>query len=505
MSATRSIMGFVPRLDVVPFGEIERRKAALVEGPGGSAFLAGEAPSTATRSWAHWIHPPASSDWVVIGAEVFTAWMRAWEDKTRALSQLEPQDRASAQPGAEPALSLAAIGSEASPIVRFVSATLFDALAQGASDIHLEADGHGLGVKFRLDGVLVSAGRLESVQAAAQAVSRIKVLSELDISERRIPQDGRLSVAYRDRQIDVRVSVMPSIHGEDVVLRVLDRAPLAERLQGLSLTKLGFDEDIVARFRALCARPHGMVLVTGPTGSGKTTTLYAALEETRDSRDKIITIEDPVEYQLQGVLQIPVHEKKGLTFARGLRSILRHDPDRILVGEIRDTETAQIALQASLTGHLVYTTVHANSAFDVLGRFMQFGLDAYSLASALSGVLAQRLVRLACPHCKTSQRPTEAQFDASAVPAALRESGAFVAVGGCAACRNTGYRGRRAIGELLCVSAPVQQLIADRAPAAAIAKQAIAEGLVSLRERALALAASGQTTLEEIDRVTLLG
>jgi general secretion pathway protein E len=325
--------------------------------------------------------------------------------------------------------------------------------------------------------------RVDSNELAAQSVSRIKVMAQLDIAERRVPQDGRLQIGYRNRTIDVRVSVMPSIHGEDAVLRILDREHLAQSLAGLTLTKLGFDEPSRTALHSLCRKPHGMLLVTGPTGSGKTTTLYAAIAETHQSRDKIITIEDPVEYQLPGVLQIPVNERKGLTFALGLRSILRHDPDKILVGEIRDAETAQIAVQSALTGHLVFTTVHANTVFDVVGRFDQFGIDAYTFASAINGVLAQRLLRRVCPHC------------------AMRSEGGALLAKGCEHCRGTGYSGRFALGELLLMTPALKALVARRAPQIEIQAEAERSGWRSLRDQAMDAVALGITTLDEVERV----
>jgi general secretion pathway protein E len=318
-----------------------------------------------------------------------------------------------------------------------------------------------------------------------------------------VPQDGRLQIGYQRRSIDVRVSIMPSIHGEDAVLRILDREHLAQSLAGLTLAKLGFDDPTQHQIRSLCRKPHGMLLVTGPTGSGKTTTLYAAIAETHQSRDKIITIEDPVEYQLPGVLQIPVNERKGLTFARGLRSILRHDPDKILVGEIRDAETAQIAVQSALTGHMVFTTVHANTVFDVVGRFDQFGIDAYTFASAVNGVLAQRLLRRLCPHCaKPAEAPDAPHDDALRDVLALRtEPARFMAAVGCEHCRGTGYTGRFALGEVLELTPPLKALLANRASQLELQAQAAQHGWRSLREQALTAAADGMTTMEEVDRV----
>jgi general secretion pathway protein E len=339
---------------------------------------------------------------------------------------------------------------------------------------------------------------VEGMQAAEQLVSRLKVMAELDIGERRLPQDGRFKLRVQGREVDFRLSIMPSVFGEDAVVRVLDRAQV-ESQGALTLDALGFDTEARAQIRALARQPHGMLLVTGPTGSGKTTTLYAAISEVNTGRDKIITIEDPVEYQLPGVVQIPVNEKKGLTFARGLRSVLRHDPDRVMVGEIRDAETAQIAVQAALTGHLVFSTVHANHAFDVVGRFMHMGLDLYNVVSALNGVLAQRLMRINCPHCLIAAPATAAQRRALGLPedAELRQGR------GCPQCRGTGYRGRRAVSELLWLDDELRDLIAGRAPLSRIKEAARARGMRSLRDAALGLVLRGESTLEELDRVTL--
>ena len=379
-------------------------------------------------------------------------------------------------------LSFETISETDSPVVRLVASTLYDAIKAGASDVHLESTANGLTIKYRIDGVLTPAESVPGTEVAEQVISRIKVMSELDIAERRVPQDGRFKARHKHggeagREIDFRVSVMPSVFGEDAVLRILDRRALSDQLKGLTLDVLGFDADIIGRMRQLSAEPYGMLLVTGPTGSGKTTSLYATITEVNKGLDKIITIEDPVEYQLPGVLQIPVNEQKGLTFARGLRSILRHDPDRIMVGEIRDPETAEIAVQSALTGHLVYTTVHANNAFDVLGRFMHMGVDPYNLVSALNAVLAQRLVRIYCTSCRGS---------------------------GCAACRGTGYRGRKAIGELLVLNDELRELIIARAPARKLKEVARAAGTLPLREAAMRLVTNNETSLEEINRVTFV-
>jgi len=411
-------------------------------------------------------------------------------------------DAAALERDATSDLTLTSIQGELSPAVRLIDSTVFDALRLEASDIHLESIPQGMVIKFRIDGVLNRIAMVSNSALAEQAIARIKVLAELDIGEKRIPQDGRYRVAARGRDIDIRVSIMPSIHGEDAVLRVLDKKALMDSVQRLTLDSLGFDAHTLQLLRRLAAEPYGMMLVTGPTGSGKTTTLYAALTEINHGEDKVITIEDPVEYQLPGVLQIPVNEKKGLTFAVGLRSILRHDPDKILVGEIRDPETAQIAVQSALTGHMVFTSVHANNTFDVIGRFMHMGVDPYNFVSSLTGVVAQRLVRQNCPHCVERVQP-DVQL--------LRESGisdpigyAFSAGRGCAHCRNTGFKGRRAIAEVLRLTDEIREMIVARAPIRAMKEQAKLQGTRFLRDVALELVRHGHSTLQEVNRVTFV-
>ena len=375
-------------------------------------------------------------------------------------------------------ISLTRIDETTSPVVRLINSTLFDAMGAGASDIHLEAAASGLVVKYRIDGVITEAGRVPGAELNEQAISRVKVMAELDITERRTPQDGRFRVRIRDRDIDFRVSIMPSVYGEDAVIRILDKEHLSDQLAGLTLDHLGFDAVPMATIRSLATKPHGMLLITGPTGSGKTTTLYAAISEINDGASKIITIEDPVEYQVPGVLQIPVNERKGLSFARGLRSILRHDPDKIMVGEIRDPETAQIAVQAALTGHLVFSTVHANNVFDVLGRFEHMAVDPYTFVSALNGIVAQRLVRVFCTHCGGK---------------------------GCVDCRGTGFKGRRAIGECLVLDDELREMIATRVSVRAIKEAARKRGTRLLRESAEDMVRQGLTSQAEIDRITFVG
>jgi len=397
-------------------------------------------------------------------------------------------------------LSLGGIAGESSPVVRLASSVLFDAVRAGASDLHLESEADGMLIKLRVDGVLDAAGRIDDRATAEQLISRLKVLAELDIAERRVPQDGRFQVRIDGRDVDLRVSVMPAVHGEDAVVRILDRQRLADDMKGLSFESLGFDTATIRRLRELAQLPYGLLLVTGPTGSGKTTTLYAALTEINHGTEKIVTIEDPVEYQLHGIVQVPVNEKRGLSFSRGLRSILRHDPDKIMVGEIRDAETGQIAVQAALTGHLVFTTVHANSVFDVIGRMLHIGVDPFNLTAALNAVIAQRLVRINCPLCLHDVAP---DLRLRTVAERERLQGLTLKAGrGCGACRGSGYRGRRAVAEVLVLDDELRDLIAQRASLAAVKAAARRRGLRSIRAAALELVAAGDTTLAELDRVT---
>jgi type IV pilus assembly protein PilB len=400
--------------------------------------------------------------------------------------------------------SLTQQDSAVSPVVRLVDTVIFTALERRASDIHIEARDIEVAVKYRIDGVLVHAMAPISKDWLSTIISRIKVMSELDIAERRVPQDGRFRVRYKGRFVDFRVSIMPSIHGEDAVLRVLDKETLSEKFQNLSLDVVGFSGDEMRKFRRYIREPYGMVLVTGPTGSGKTTTLYAAINEIKTDEDKIITIEDPVEYQVRGITQIPVNEKKGLTFARGLRSILRHDPDKIMVGEIRDNETAQIAIQSALTGHLVFTTVHANNVTDVIGRFINMGVEPYNFVSALNCILAQRLVRVVCVHCKKVVRYSPEALAASGLDPAEWGSVQFVEGAGCLECSGTGFRGRSAISELLDLSDHIREMIIDRRPTSEIKRAAGEEGMTFLRDSALAKVREGVTTLKEINKVTFI-
>ena len=394
--------------------------------------------------------------------------------------------------------------SEMSPIIKLVDTIIYNAMESRASDIHIETRERDVQVKFRIDGALYAKVDPIDIAYHQTLISRIKVMSELDIAERRIPQDGRFRVRYKGRTVDFRVSIMPTVFGEDAVIRILDKEQINENFKNLNLDVVGFGEDDLQHFRLYIKEPYGMVLVTGPTGSGKTTTLYAALNEIRNEEDKIITIEDPVEYQLSGIVQIPVNEKKGLTFARGLRSILRHDPDKIMVGEIRDEETAQIAIQSALTGHLVFTTVHANNVIDVIGRFLNMGVEPYNFVSSLNCVLAQRLVRLLCTTCKRPYRPSDSELYSSGLrPQDVNDQIFFKNVG-CDACNHTGYRGRSAIHELLDMSDSIREMIIDRRPGSEIRRQAEKEGLRSLRESAVKKVFAGVTTLYEINRVTFV-
>jgi type IV pilus assembly protein PilB len=405
--------------------------------------------------------------------------------------------------GDERTVSLENLGDADSPVVRLINTLLLDAIAKRASDIHIETFASGVVAKYRVDGVLYRALDVLDRRHHGPLISRLKVMAELDIAEKRVPQDGRFRLRLGSRDIDFRLSVIPAAFGEDVVIRVLDKSAVTEGMRGLRLERLGMAADVRRRFRRSIREPYGMVLITGPTGSGKTTTLYAALSELNAGEEKIITIEDPVEYQLDGIVQIPVNEKKGLTFARGLRSVLRHDPDKIMVGEIRDAETAQIAVQSALTGHLVFTTVHANNAFDVIGRFTHMGLDAYSFVSALNCVMAQRLVRLICPHCRRDAKVDADLLELSGLGAHLPPH-SWQEGAGCEHCHHTGYRGRAAITEFLDLSPALRQMIVDRRPAAELQAAAVAEGMCTLRQSALAKARAGETTLQEINRVTFV-
>jgi len=495
---------FTPAFDLLPFAQAQARELLLMRD--GARLLAVTAdPFNLTRR--NWLEERAGAalEWRIAHFTEVAAWLMRHEKDLKAMDGLISLGVTARTADTAEDLSLAAIHAHASPVVKLVDSTLYDALSAGASDIHLECGADGMHIKYRLDGVLSAVGSAAGVEMAEQVISRIKVMAELDIAERRVPQDGRFKVKKGGRDIDFRVSIMPSVFGEDAVLRILDKQGLAEANRGITLASLGFsgrDREVI---RDLASAPYGMLLVTGPTGSGKTTTLYAAIGEVNDGAHKFITIEDPVEYQLPGVVQIPVNEKKGLTFARGLRSILRHDPDRIMVGEIRDTETAQIAVQSALTGHLVFTTVHANSVFDVIGRFLHMGVDPYSFVSALNGILAQRLMRINCSHCAQPVVPTAEELARSALTEAEVAGFEFRAGVGCAHCRGTGYRGRRAVTEILVLDDVLRELIIAREPVRVLKDAARARGTRTLREAGLALVADGSTSLAELNRVTLVG
>src|SRR5687767_587089 len=488
-----------PAFDLLPFNECSQRGCALLRAPDGRLVLAFDDPfSGELHAWAdERIAEPFT--WCLVHRGDLVAFLAAHEESLRALDELGEQVTAGpADSGKVEDLSLKAIGDESSEVVRLVRSTLRDALLLGASDIHLETLPAGLAIKFRIDGILSQVKLVQDAAHAEQAIARVKVLAELDITERRVPQDGRFKALERGRAVDFRVSIMPSIHGEDAVMRVLDKQSLYEQTQQqLSLDSLGFEPDDVRRLRRLSREPYGMLLVTGPTGSGKTTTLYAAISEINNGQDKIVTIEDPVEYQLPGVLQIPVNEKKGLSFARGLRSILRHDPDKIMVGEIRDPETANIAVQSALTGHLVFTTVHANNVFDVIGRFMHMNVDPYGLVSALNAILAQRLVRLVCPHCAHEEAPSQELLSESGLGAEAVQGWTFRSGRGCRECRGAGYRGRKAIGELMVLNDELRELIVARAPLRELKDAAQRSGTRFLRQAAYEAVRRGETTLQE--------
>jgi general secretion pathway protein E len=482
-----------------PLAEATRHRALLAHDAAGCAHLLADREMDALLLEAAEAQAGRSLRWALCDAAFIDEWLAAGQAGGRALDSVSHVGQSAGAAEDTHELTLQGLASESSPAVRLLDALLYDALKDGASDLHFETQATGLDVRLRLDGVMVPLRSIEGLGLAEQIVSRLKVMAELDIGERRLPQDGRFKLRAHGRDVDFRLSIMPSVHGEDAVVRVLDRAAVEQGRGSLTLAALGFAPALAAHIVALARQPHGMLLVTGPTGSGKTTTLYAAITEIHSGREKIITIEDPVEYELPGVVQIPVNERKGLSFARGLRSILRHDPDRVLVGEIRDAETAQIAVQAALTGHLVFSTVHANHAFDVIARFMHMGLDLYNVVSALNAVLAQRLMRRLCEHC--------AQPDTSVATQQLlaEHSGgaplqARLATG-CAHCRHTGYRGRQAVAEVLVLDDELRDLIAARAPMQRIRQAAREQGMQPLRHMAARLVCDGRTSVEEFQRV----
>ncbi|MBV8402716.1 MAG: type II/IV secretion system protein [Gammaproteobacteria bacterium] len=493
----------VPDFSVLPPADATRRHCVVVHEQERLIAIFTDPFDQLLRGWLE-LRTTAPLEWALAAREELANLIARSAEALRAIDSVLPatQEGAKREEGVDN-LSYVRISEDTSPVVRLVHSTVYDALRASASDIHLESSAVGLLVRYRLDGVLADIATVRGVELAEQIISRIKVMSELDIAERRIPQDGRFKIAVNGRPIDFRVSIIPSIFGEDAVLRILDKQALT-KMSGLRLDVLGFEDGIIAQLRRVSALPYGMLLVTGPTGSGKTTTLYAAISETQTGRDKIITIEDPVEYQLPGVLQIPVNEKKGLTFARGLRSILRHDPDKIMVGEIRDPETAQIAIQSALTGHLVFTTVHANNVFDVVSRFVHMGVDSHGFVSALSAVLAQRLVRIVCEQCSESYLPSRELLDESRVSVVMSASFRFRKGRGCGHCRGTGYHGRKAVGELMVLNDEIREAIVARVPVRQLKELARQAGVRLIRSAALDLVRQGLTTVEEVNRVTIM-
>jgi general secretion pathway protein E len=497
-----ALQALTPVFEGISYPDADKRNVVIGRDAAGRLWCVLEDPFDQARiDWAE-SRVGAPFTFALAVLEEIRAFLKTHESSMRAIETALPGvgGDGSARHHAAEDLSIRRISEDASPVVRIVNSLLYDALKAEASDIHLESDATGMAIKYRIDGVLDSAGRIDDIASAEQAVSRIKVLAELDIAEKRVPQDGRFQVRIDGRDIDLRISIMPAVHGEDAVVRVLDKQRLADEHKALSFESLGFDPVTIKTLRELSRLPYGLLLATGPTGSGKTTTLYAALSEVNTGKDKIVTIEDPVEYQLAGVVQIPVNEKRGLTFSRGLRSVLRHDPDKIMVGEIRDGETAQIAVQAALTGHLVFTSVHANSVFDVIGRMLHIGVDPFNLVAALNGVVAQRLVRLNCPHCLVADA-----VDLSGRPVPERQilAGHRLLRGrGCGHCRGTGYRGRRAIAEILVLDDTLRETIGVRSSMNAVKRAARERGMRSIRRVGLDLVVQGMTTLNELDRMT---
>lgn len=493
-----------PAFDVVRYQDAAKRGCIAVRTNEGTLLCLFADPfDQGLRAWLQEVVPQTHA-WHLVHRADLISYLTQQAEKIRAVDESLHVEATLQSEALQEDISLRSISEDSSPAVKLVNSALYDALKVGASDIHLESTLAGLVIKNRIDGVLCRIGEARGQEIAEQAISRIKVMAELDIAEHRIPQDGRFKATLQGREVDFRVSVMPSIFGEDVVLRILDKQYLTDESRSFSLDALGFGADVKKELRRLANEPYGMLLMTGPTGSGKTTTLYAILTEINKGIDKIVTIEDPVEYQLPGILQIPVNEKKGLTFARGLRSILRHDPDKIMVGEIRDAETAHIAVQSALTGHLVFTSVHANNVFDVMNRFLHMEVDPYSFVSALNGVLAQRLVRVNCVHCATPYMPSDDEITNSGLERKKIDSYRFMSGKGCGSCRGTGYAGRKAIAEILLLDDELRELISNRASVRQIKEAAQSKGTRLLRESALDLVATGETTLEEINRVTFV-
>lgn len=446
---------------------------------------------------------------VVSGTDAITAVLKRSEGTFEVLKGVSQDFKlmmvVESKEGKEKTVALDELGEDsASPVVRLINTVLLAAIQKRASDVHIETYEHGIAVKYRIDGVLYGATDILDRRHHSALVSRLKVMAELDIAEKRVPQDGRFRLRFNTRDIDFRISILPSVFGEDVVIRILDKSSISDGVRNLRLESLGIAADVLKRFRKGVHEPYGMVLITGPTGSGKTTTLYAGLGELNSGEEKIITIEDPVEYQLDGVVQIAVNEKKGLTFAKGLRSILRHDPDKIMVGEIRDSETAQIAVQSALTGHLVFTTVHANNSIDVIARFTHMGIDLYNFVSSLNCVMAQRLVRMLCPHCKQQSTVSRELLELSDLDPQQYAKAKWHEGRGCEHCNGTGYRGRNAITEFLALTPRIRQMIVDRRPGDELLAAAVDEGMTTLRQSAVNKVLAGETTLKEINRVTFV-
>ena len=500
-----SLLPLQPRFDLIGFGEGSLLGVLAAQAAAGGVLLVLSDPFDGhAENWARQrlAQLGAATPQVALAhPQDLAACLARLERQLRAMDGITQEDRGQRDDDVAAVISLSSIGEDASAVVKLVNSTIYDALKIGASDIHLECDNGCLHVQYRVDGVLMPVTTVSGQGMAEQVVSRIKVMAELDIAERRVPQDGRFRVRVNQRDIDFRVSIMPNLFGEDAVLRLLDRQALTEQASALRLDNLGLEAQAMRQIRRLALRPHGMLLVTGPTGSGKTTTLYATLSEIHTGRDKIVTIEDPVEYRLPRVVQIPVNEKKGLSFARGLRSILRHDPDKIMVGEIRDSETAQIAVQAALTGHGVFTTVHANNVFDVLGRFLHMTVDAYSLAAALNGIVAQRLLRLNCTQCSAPAVASADELQELGLDLATVQGWRLMAGAGCGACRGTGYKGRKAVAEVLVLNDVLREGLARQAPVVQLREHARLAGMVPVREAALGCVARGETTLAEVQRV----
>lgn len=494
-------VGYSPSFDHIPVSEcLGRELLPVYDAAGVLTVVVADPYAPLLRNWLERRLSGRRFHLALATRDAVSGFIAEWGESHR-VSEIVEGGAASVQASSLLTITVASLREE-HPAVRALNAILLDALNGGASDVHLENSAAGLVVRLRLDGVLVSVNSYAGRELAEQVVSRIKVLSELDISERRIPQDGRFRAIISERDVDVRVSIMPGLFGEDAVLRILDRKHLTESGAGLTLERLGFDDAARATLRRLARQPYGMLLVTGPTGSGKTTSLYAVLSETKTGSEKVITIEDPVEYQLDGVLQIPVNEAKGLTFARGLRSILRHDPDTIMVGEIRDEETAAISIQAALTGHLVFTSVHANNIFDVIQRFRHMGVDAYAMTSAINGIVAQRLMRKVCAACVEAWVPDADFLSEHGFADSVEPGVAFRKGRGCAACHGTGYKGRMAIAEFLALDDELRELIVSQAPMSKVKAAARERGTRFLREVALDAARDGLTTLHEVSRVT---